>query len=322
MAKTSLWPSRYPYIALESCVTLVNDADPSDRETVRSALPCKDCPENTRCLTAREKEMSSLLFDREYRTSPRSSSSSLFPYGRVEPLLKPAMECVTYYRKPEGIEDRYAVVSGWDIAWSERTGGDYLAKVTAVLDRITMRKRILDINRWRGLTFFDQISLMKDEYERYGDDAVVIEDEGAQRIWVQVLGGQSAVDVAGVNPSLRHDVDLIDGIDLGGVPAIPHSAGKKQSFEFGVPGMLLDIESGRWEIPFKRGRNFDVVQAFLAELEAFGWKDDKLEGVGEHDDLVMAWWHCWWGLEQLKLPSGRGSKRDKGRRKPSARGVE
>ena len=321
MAKTALWPARYPYIALESCVTLVDAAEPQDRETVRSGLPCKDCPENTRCLTAREKEMSSLLFDREYRTSPRSSSSSLFPYERIEPLLKPAMECVPYYRKPVGIEDRFAVVSGWDIAWSERTGGDYLAKVTAVLDRVTMKKRILDINRWRGLTFVDQVTLMRDEYERYNDDAVVIEDEGAQRVWVQVLGGKGATDVVGVNPNLRVEADILASIDLGGVPAIPHSAGKKQSFEFGVPGILLDVESGRWEIPFKRGRNFDVVQAFLAELEAFGWKDDKLEGVGEHDDLVMAFWHCWWGLERLKQPR---NPRGKGRKRSgvSDRGVE
>ncbi|RLE16361.1 MAG: hypothetical protein DRJ50_15120, partial [Actinobacteria bacterium] len=257
----------------------------------------------------REKEMSSLLFDREYRTLPRSSTSSLFPYERIEPLLKPSMECVSHYRKPEGLTDRFAVVSGWDIAWSERTGGDYLAKVTALLDRFTMRKRILDVNRWRGLSFLEQLELIRGEYERYGDDAVVIEDEGAQRIWIQVLGGgNEAGSIAGMNPFATAPDDALDRLDLGGVPAVPHSMSKKQSFESGVPGMLLDIEAGRWEIPFKRGRNFAVVQAFLSELEAYGWHDDKLEGVGEHDDLVTAWYHCWWGLEQLRRPGGERSR--------------
>jgi hypothetical protein len=37
----------------------------------------------------------------------------------------------------------------------------------------------------------------------------------------------------------------------------------------------------------------------LSELEAFGWVDGKLEGVGEHDDTVMALWHLKWGIDTM-----------------------
>ncbi len=37
----------------------------------------------------------------------------------------------------------------------------------------------------------------------------------------------------------------------------------------------------------------------LAEFEAFGWNDGKLEGVGEHDDTVMCFWHLNWAIDKL-----------------------
>jgi len=50
------------------------------------------------------------------------------------------------------------------------------------------------------------------------------------------------------------------------------------------------------------GRKIEEVKNWLSECEAFGWQDDKLEGVGEHDDTVMAWWHSNWGLEKMRTP--------------------
>jgi hypothetical protein len=51
------------------------------------------------------------------------------------------------------------------------------------------------------------------------------------------------------------------------------------------------------------------VKTFLGEAEAFGWVDGKLEGVGEHDDTVMAWYHLGWGLDRLAVMERTSSRR-------------
>lgn len=279
--QTALWHGRWPLIALQECVDQVEAAPKEMKEGVRWNLPCEGCPENTACLTGKLKEVGGLMFDREYQTKPRSSQSSLFPFERMEVCLNRELHLVETYRKPIGVEERYGVASGWDIAWSERAGGDYLAKLTARIDRETGKKRLLDIDRWQRLSFEAQIELIQMHNGRYRDDLVVVEEDFAQVVWKQYLSGRT------------------------NVPVIGHSAGGKRNFEFGVPVLLRDIDAQKWEFPYAPdGRNIDMVKAFLGEAEAFGWSDDKLEGVGEHDDLVMAWWHLDWGLEKLRSPGG------------------
>lgn len=274
--RTALWNERWPLIALQECIDQVAAAPRGEKEAVRWQLPCQDCPKNTACLTAKQKELGGLLYDREIRTKPRAAASSLFPFDSWLPMLKTEMQMVKTFVKPFGDEARYVVVTGWDIAWSEKSGGDWLAKFTAVKDRQTGKKRILDIDRWQRKGFQEQMGMIEESWGRYRDDLVVIEDAFAQRIWVQYLSTTTQVPVLG------------------------HGAGDKKSFQHGVPGLLLDIERQVWEVPYAPdGYKIDMVKLFLSEAEAFGWQDDKLEGVGEHDDTVMAWWHCNWGLEKM-----------------------
>jgi len=280
--RTSLWGPRWPFIALQECIDVVAAADREHKEEVRYDLPCDTCHMNTQCLTAKEKEVGGLMFDREYHTKPRAASSSLFPFERMEPCLHKDKVMLDWYKKPLGAEERYATASGYDIAWSERAGGDYFAVVTAVYDRVNGTKTIIDIDRWQRMSFQGQMELIESRHSRYREDIVVIETDAAQEIWRQYLSATTAVPVLG------------------------HTAGTKRDFEMGVPSLLRDIERRAWVIPYKPGSyKIDMVKAWLAECEAFGWIDDKLEGVGEHDDLVMAWWHCDFGLNKMRNPIER-----------------
>lgn len=273
----SLWPERWPSIALQACVDEIEAAPPVEQPEVRRQLPCGTCPENTRCLNAKRKEIGPLLFDREIQTTPRASESSLFPRSLFEPMLESDGECLPHYRKPAGAEDRYAVCSGWDLAWSEKVGGDYLVRFTALADRRTGRFRLLDLTRTRGLRYTEQCQLIEADHYRYSTDLVVIEGDAAQTIWRQNIEETTAV------PVLSHNV-----------------AGSKRDLRVGVPSLLIDLANRRWSFPHRPGgRGYDEVEAFLGECEAFGWTDGKLEGSGEHDDTVMAWWHCQWGLRML-----------------------
>jgi hypothetical protein len=273
----SLWPERWPVIALQECIDKIEAASPAEQPEVRRLLPCGDCTEAPRCLTAKRKEIGPLLYDREELTSPRTSESSLFPRDLFEPMLDPGTACMPHYRKPFGAEDRYLVVSGWDLAWSEKVGGDWLVRFTALADRRTGRFRLLDLSRWQGLRYTQQCALIEADHYLYSTDLVVLEGDAAQVIWRQNLEESTSL------PVISH-----------------HAASAKRDLRVGVPSLLIDLANGRWSFPHHEGgRGYDEVENFLTECEAFGWQDGKLEGSGEHDDTVMAWWHCQWGLRLM-----------------------
>lgn len=281
--RTSLWPGRWPAIALQVCVDAVEEAPPEARAEVKRDLPCKPCPENTRCLVAKHKELGPLLYGRELLTEPRSQESSLFPRWLLAPMLDPARSCVPHFLKPAGLESDLVTVSAWDLAWSEKIGGDWLVKITGDLNLRTGRKRVLDLRRWQGKTYTQQCELIVQQHDLFHDDIVVIESDAAQVIWAQTVEATSDV------------------------PIMRHAAGdEKQSLHIGVPALLIDFANRRWSFPYRAGgRGWDEIDNMLVELGAFGYADGKLQGVGEHDDTVMALWHLWWGMR-----CASGSMRD------------
>jgi hypothetical protein len=281
--RTALWPERWPAIALRECIDLVEQAPLEERAAVKRHLPCAACHRKSSCLNAKRKELGPLLYDREILTSPRSQESTLFPFERFAPMLDTSLEMVPMWRKPEHDPSRYIVVSGWDLAWSERVGGDRLVRCTAMYDRVTHKRRLLNLQRYpAGLKYAEQCSLIELAWGLFQDDLVVIESDAAQKIWAQTMESTTAV------------------------PVYRHEAGEdKRSLATGVPSLLIDLDSERWVFPYaKDGLGFDEMQNLLTEAEAFGFIDGRLEGVGEHDDAVMAWWHCTWGLRLMSSPIG------------------
>jgi hypothetical protein len=277
--RVSLWQKRWPPIALQKCVDLVEEAPPELRAEIKRELPCKTCHKNTACLNAKRKELGPILYDRELLTSARSDESSLFPRRLMRPMLDPGRSCLPHYLKPYGMEHRLVVGSAWDLAWSEKVGGDWLVKITGELDLHTGRERVIDIRRWQGKTFAEQCDLIVQQHALYHDDLVVIEADAAQVIWAQTVEASSDV------------------------PVLRHAAGdEKQSLHVGVPALLIDFSNRRWSFPYRvNGTRVSEVENLLIELAAFGYVDGKLQGVGEHDDTVMALWHLWYGL---KMASG------------------
>lgn len=288
--RTSLWPERWPAIALQSCIDIV-EAAPIDRQgEVKFALPCQACPEKVRCLNAKRKEIGSLMYDREILTTPRSSESSLFPRALLNPMLMPSESLVPFYRKPFGVEHEYACVQAWDIAWSEKTGGDWLVCISAQVHLVSGRRRLLDIQRWQRKTFQQQIDLIEQKHQEYESDLVVIEGDAAQQVWKQHTAATTNV------PVISHD-----------------AADGKTSLQIGVPSLLIQFENRRWEIPWQEGSyHRSETEVFLAELEAFGWVDGKLQGVGEHDDTVMAFWHLNWGIDKYWSTNRQADEQHRG----------
>lgn len=270
----SLWPERWPAIALQECIDRVESAPPELRAEVKRDLPCKTCPEAPRCLNAKRKEIGALMYSQEILTDPRSDEASLFSSTVLEPLKMPTESLVPFWRPPFSREHEYVVVQAWDIAWSERVGGDWLAFMCGYVHLPSGQRRILDIERWQQKSFGQQIELIKAKHAQFAADLVVVESNAAQVVWKQQVAATSSV------------------------PVVAHAVGgEKTSLANGVPSILLYMENRKYEFPTMEGSyHSEMMDAFLSELEAFGWNDGKLEGIGEHDDLVMAFWHLHWGM--------------------------
>lgn len=289
--RLSLWPQQWPAIALQECIDTVEAAPPERQAEVKFALPCQTCPESSRCLNAKSKELGSLMYSREILTSPRSSESSLFPRSLFKPGFLQGEPLVPFWRKPFSVEHEYKVVQAWDLAWSEKAGGDYLVCMTGYVHMTTGRRRLLDIERWQQKSFDEQVKMIEKKWAAFGPaDLVVIESDSAQAIWKQHMAKNTAV------------------------PVMAHSAGDKTNLKFGVPGLLILLENRKWEFPYGPDGSYhrDELDNMLDEAEAFGWVDGKLQGVGEHDDTVMCWWHLNWGMDRFVGPQGGASEQHRG----------
>jgi phage terminase large subunit-like protein len=270
----ALWGDRWPAIAKQECIDKVEATPPDHQSEVKFHLPCSTCELSAQCLNAKGKEVGTLLYDREFLTNPRSSESSLFPRELMAPMLDMDLEFLpAYTRNPVR---KQAIYQAWDLAWSEKTGGDYLVCMTAMVDVPTGLSQLLYLERWQRLGFDAQCKLIEAKWRQYKADMVVIESDAAQSIWWQHLAATTNV------PVVRHD-----------------SSGKKD-LAHGVPSMLIRFQNRKWRFPFKQGSWLhDEMENLLTELEAFGWEDGKLQGVGEHDDTVMCLWHLDWIIKGL-----------------------
>lgn len=274
--RNALWPERWPAIALQVCIDQVEAAPPDEQSEVKYNLPCMDCAFNTACLNAKSKELGPLMYGRELLTLPRSSESSLFPLAAFQRMLQTEESLVRNWRKPFSLEHEYRVVQAWDIAFSEKIGGDYLVCMTASIHLPTGVRQMLDIERWTRVSFDDQVGMIEQKWRWWEADVVIIETDAAQAVWAQHVERNTAV------------------------PVVRHTGATKQDLALGVPKLLIELSNRKWRFPYAPGSyHREETDNFLMEAEAFGWNNDKLEGVGEHDDTVMTWWHLSYGMDLM-----------------------
>lgn len=256
----ALWPERWPIRAIPDC-----DFD------------CPRCPKQLACLIGKRREVGPLVFDREFMCNPRSSVSSLFPIEMFEPLLNRKIQFTNSTAQwSTKLREEFVVVTGWDFALSEKVAADYTAKFTIAFHRRTQKRQVLEIRRWKGISFDRQLHEIQQSYSRYKDDCVVLESVLFQRIYQNWITDRTSIPVIG------HDTGT-----------------EKQSLENGVPSLLLALERGMYVIPYQSGMTREMVDIWLAECMAYGWVNDRLQGVGEHDDTVIAWWLAELGLKRV-----------------------
>lgn len=211
-----------------------------------------------------------VLFSREYQMDPRDDASSIFPYALTAKPVE--LGRPLRWRRPfKGVHRAVGdiVVAGGDIALSESVGADFTVYIVAIWNQHTNKRRLLWAERHKGLTFDQQVTLIRDLCRDFDVNVFVLESNLFQKWLKQHLAKfpETAARVFG------------------------HTTGvEKQSLEEGVPGMKLVIENDLWEWPTQPTVADEFVAVLRNEMSAFGWQEGKLGGVGEHDDTVMALW--------------------------------
>jgi hypothetical protein len=213
------------------------------------------------------RDVDPMSFAREFQNDPRDDSGSLFPYALTQHVLDRGSDLtfVPSYRKRPG----EFVVLGYDLAVSEEAGADYTVGWVAAYDRPAQTGRILYGFRERGLTFAAQIDMLRRLCAFYGVDLGIVEDNAFQR-WL-LTEAQKYPETSG--------------------RLVGHRTGReKTSFVDGVPSLRLRLLEPFWAFPIGDAECLRLGREWQSEMSAFGWKNGRLEGVGEHDDLVIAWW--------------------------------
>lgn len=221
-------------------------------------------------LRAKEREIGSLAFGQEYMLQPATSEASLFPLR-------------LFMRRPEVLDHTLSVnitldeikARGWsvffgvDVAQSAEVGADNFVICVMAVDDLGNRF-VINMLAEKGMPFHAQLAAIEDWAARYEPDMIYIEANASQRIYGD---------------------ELIRTTDLPIGKYVTSAAGKN-SLESGVPGLRPLIENGK--LRFARGdaESIQITDPLIAELGCFAWVDGKLQGVGAHDDRVMALFLC------------------------------
>ena len=218
-------------------------------------------------LLKKRREIGPIAFAREVLCEPITDDLSVFPSHLFPPLYD---ETITLRPSKQLIAQRQLnVYMGVDLALSANVGADYT--VIFVMGRDPEGNHyILDIQRYKGYGFKKQLELVERAARRYGPNLIFIEGNQFQRVF---------------SDEMQRTTDLP-------VKAFTVTAQNKYPLDRGVPGLRILLENDKVIIP--RGDAYSITQTdtWIGEAGQFGFVDGKLQGIGEHDDTVMAWWMC------------------------------
>lgn len=218
-------------------------------------------------LRKKQQEIGSVSFARELMCEPITDDVSIFPSHLFPPLFDKTLRLRP--SRAEIAARGWMVYMGVDLALSASVGADYT--VLYVLAKNTQGQRFpLDIVRSKGLPFRKQLELIKQVAARYDPNLIYIEANLFQRIFSD---------------------EMIRTSDLPVKPFITH-AHNKNPLDKGIPSLRILLENEKYTIPHDPHDHYtmNAIDTWLAEATQFGFVDGKLQGIGEHDDTVMAWW--------------------------------
>lgn len=217
-------------------------------------------------LKERRVEIGSVAFAREILCQPISDDISIFPFPLFPPCFNTTLTC-----KMPG---RVCHARGWrtymgiDIARSSSVGADYFVIFVMAHDPKDGTHIVIDIRRSRGLAFRDQLAEIQLAANIYEPDLIFIESNAMQQVYTD---------------EMRRSTDLP-------VKEFVTLATNKYPLDRGVPSLRILLENQKIVIPRGDEESVRITDIWIDEAIQFGYIEGKLQGIGAHDDTVMAWW--------------------------------
>lgn len=264
---TALWPTRY-------CAT----------DAIQEALAKRGIIVTS--LESKKIEIGSIRFTREFLCEPISDEMSLFPEklfrGADVEIFTAKLGMPRRFWKQHGIKTIYV---GVDFALSSSTSADYTAVFVLGVDKYGNRW-VIDIQQHRGLSYQQQLSLINAVGKKYKPDVIYLEANQMQRIFGDELIRLSDLPI-------QKFITTGSGSAKARRKKVPGSntvTQNKNSLEGGVPSLRVLLENKKIRIPRGDEASCEMTDRWVNEMKSFTWADGKLQGVGAHDDLVMAFW--------------------------------
>jgi hypothetical protein len=206
-----------------------------------------------------------IVFSREIMVQPLADGATLFPYDILRKSIIGQDE-VDVVENIDSCKEKYEmIVVGCDFAISSGIGSDYSVFTIGGVDA---RGKIHILNTWRkrGVKYGGQIAALKMINRRFRPDVFVLETNGMQEIFLQL-------------------------VEEAGLPAVGDFTGaEKKDMYKGVPALAVLFEQGGIKFPYGTQKAKDLTDLYFSELNSMTFIQDKgkLESVGQHDDTSMS----------------------------------
>lgn len=229
---------------------------------------------------------SNLRWSREYLCRPISDESSLFPaYLFDAPGVKQPFSIGNpQYWKERGFD----CYMGVDLAMSASASADYLVCVVLAVDPRNGDRYIADIIREKGLGYQQQVDLIVNTAKRYEAGLVFVEANQYQRVISDIVVRSSDAPIKAFYTTGRGGSKQVTTERRG---MSQHYVANKNALDQGVPGLRMLLENGKLRFPWALDEHTRTnVRVLITEMQSFGWAEGRMQGVGAHDDTVMALW--------------------------------
>ena len=206
-------------------------------------------------LEERKVEIGSMKFTREYLCVPISTNTMLFDPAHIA-------ECKCKdSRLHSSAREGYRYYIGYDPAISAK--GDYTVMMVIEVDD-DMNKQVVHMLRAKGLDFREHINHIMNLCKRFQPEIVMIETNTFAKAFAMELKNISDFPVREFTMSRKKKEEIILNLQM-------------------------NIDNHKLVLPMKDETSRAVTKLIEQELGAFGINaNGKIEGVGAHDDIVIA----------------------------------
>tara|TARA_R110002020_G_scaffold180072_5_gene374058 strand:+ start:8256 stop:9692 length:1437 start_codon:yes stop_codon:yes gene_type:complete len=243
---------------------IFSQLEENDAYTVRK-YPCFDSMNNPLwperwdhdALMQRKSEIGSLKFTREYLCIPVSTGTALFGHEHLENAKNKEFILKLGHRKDKG----YKYYVGVDPAIS--TDGDYNVIMVLEVDD-EKNKTVVHVDRAKNVKFRENIEKLRLIGQVFQPDAILYETNTFAKAFTQELRAISDLNVRDFDTTRK----------------------KKQEI---ILNLQMNFENKKINLPYGDNNSRRMTSLLIEELSMFSITDSgRFEGVGAHDDLVMA----------------------------------